>query len=742
AYDPELGRRVAVKLLHTAPGSRDARRSLAGEARALGKLSHPNVVQVYDAGEHEGEVFVAMELVEGEPLDRFLRRTPRPPWREVLAAFLGAARGIAAAHHKGLVHRDVKPSNILRGKDGRVRVADFGLARASERPSPAADPPPHESEPVAAPPGAPESSRQLAFTAATEGGMLIGTPLYMAPEQHEAQRATAASDQYSLCVALHEGLHGELPFAFEAGSKGDLNTLLLEAKKRGPKSAPPDGSPVPPWIHKALCRGLAPLPEDRYPSVDALIAALSEDPDARRQARRRTFAISAVALGLVTAGALFVTRSGALQDPCEHPETQLTGAWDDEVKGRVRAAFLGTGVSHAEDTAGRVFKTLDRYSADWAAMRGEVCSASRRAGGSRDSLDVRDACLDRRRDQLRALTTLFAEKPDADVVDKASQVAMNLPPVAYCADTEALLARVRPPEDPVLRARVAALEPRVDKLDALVAAGKTKDGLALGEPLLAEAEGLPYAPLRARVEIAMSKLRDNSGDYEAAAALDRSAAISAAEGRDDELSVVAWADLLFIVADRQRRFDEASVLLSLGQTAVARTEDARARAKWFSAQGIAFLAMGRFADAKAAHERALALRESAAGPDHPETAVSLHNLATALCAMGDCRAARPLFERAVTLSEKTIGPEHPGTAMTLSNLGNVLRRIGEHEAALSAHKRALAIKEKVLPPDHPSIASTLTNMGNVLFEMGDYEGALSAHRRALAIKEKSLGPEH
>src|SRR5580704_3366889 len=120
AYDPDLDRRVALKLLHTRSGAERARARLLREARALGKLSHPNVVQVYDVGEHEGDVFVAMELVRGQPLGAFCKGPPRPRWQEILAAYRDAARGLAAAHAEGIVHRDVKPANILRGKDGRV----------------------------------------------------------------------------------------------------------------------------------------------------------------------------------------------------------------------------------------------------------------------------------------------------------------------------------------------------------------------------------------------------------------------------------------------------------------------------------------------------------------------------------------------------------------------------------------------------------------------------------------------
>ncbi|MFT3769925.1 MAG: tetratricopeptide repeat protein [Minicystis sp.] len=718
AYDPKLDRSVALKLLHGAHRADGAERLVAREARALGKLSHPNVVQVHDVGEHEGDVFVAMELVEGLPLSAWCKSTPRPGFREVLAAYLDAARGLHAAHEKGLVHRDVKPSNILRGDDGRVRVADFGLAAIRE---------------ATPPEGAPAGAGAARDAQITATGALVGTPLYMAPEQHEGARATVRSDQYSLCVALYEGLYGAPPFPVVSSAK------LLAAKKAGPPAAPPAGTSVPAWVHAAIARGLAPSPEDRHPSMEALIAALRDDLDARRRARLRTVAVVAMTVIALAGG---WAMSGALRDPCAHPERELLGAWDAGVKDRIRAAFLGTGRAHAEGTLVRVIARVDAYGAEWAAMRGEVCSASRGARAPREALALRDACLDRRRGQLRALTTLLAEGPDAQVLDKAVEMAAGLYPLASCADTEALLARVRPPEDPAVRARVAALEPRLDRVEALFGAGKFKEGLALGEPLLAEAAGFPHAPLRAQIQLYVGKLRDGVGDYDGARALHREAAVSAAEGRDDVLALRAWAEMLFEVADRQRRFEEAALIMALGETAVARVQDARALARWADVEGVALSRVSKLAEARRAHERALALREKALGPEHPDTSVSLNNLSIVLCAAGDCWSAKAILERAVEISEKTLGPEHPDTAISLGNLGNALRRVGDYAGARAAHERALAIKEKGLGPEHPSVASSLTNLGNAFHDLGDAARAVSAHERALAIKERFLGPDH
>jgi serine/threonine-protein kinase len=729
AYDADLDRRVALKFLHTARDSARARGLLIQEARLLGRLSHPNVIQVHDVGEHDGDVFVAMELVEGRSLDAWCRGAPRPGWREVLAAYLDAARGLSAAHDKGLVHRDVKPSNILRGEDGRVRIADFGLAAAwaAER---------RQAGEGTDPPAATAAPGPLDAAAAT--GAQVGTPLYMAPEQHKGLRATAASDQYSLCVALHEGLYGAPPFQLDPGAPPQAALAGLVAQKQaGPPAAPPAGAAVPAWVYRALARGLAPAPEDRYPSVGALIAALCDDPVARRGARIRAAGFMAAAAVLLLVAAAGWVRSGALRDPCAHPEQQLAGVWDEGTKGRVRAAFLGTGRPHAQGTSARVVAELDRYAAAWSAMRGEVCRASRseRAGIA----ELRDACLDRRRGQLQALSSLFAERPDPEVLDRAARAAAGLPPLAYCADTEALTARVRPPEDPALRARVAEIERRVDRLGALRVAGKYREGLAIGEPLLAEAEAIAYAPLLAQVRFRLGLLREGAGDYEGAKALLRAAAVSAAEGKDDILVASSWAWLLFIVGERQQHLEEAAVIEALGASVVARAQDERVRADWLNAAGLVQAHLGRRAEARAAHERVLAIKEKVLGPEHPDVSATLNNLANTLHQMGAYSQATAAYERALSISEKALGPEHPDVAYLIYNMGSTLDAMGAWPRSRSLLERALSIRERALHPDHPVLASSLTNLGSVRLHLGDAEGARSAYARALAIKEKALG---
>ena len=273
AHDPDLDRPVAVKLLHSESSADDkARARMLREARALAKLSHPNVITVYDVGTDAGQVFVAMELVAGRDLRRWLDDHRSASWRQVLSLFVAAGRGLEAAHEVALVHRDFKPENVLVGDDGRVRVLDFGLARV-HRPvdGPTAEDRPGNVETTNDPVARGDISHlpTAAFAGGlTETGALIGTPLYMAPELYAGKPADVRSDQFAFCASLYEGLYRQLPF----GSR-NLATHV-EAVRQGRVVDPPDDSVVPIAIWRAIARGLDPQPESRWRDVAALLGEL------------------------------------------------------------------------------------------------------------------------------------------------------------------------------------------------------------------------------------------------------------------------------------------------------------------------------------------------------------------------------------------------------------------------------------------------------------------------------------
>jgi len=278
AYDPELDRKVALKVMD--PESdvvRVSRRQdyLRREAQALARLAHPNIVAIHDVGVVGGRVFVAMEFVAGRTLRDWWQETARG-WQAVVAVMVQAGQGIVAAHAAGLVHRDIKPDNLLIGGDGRVRVADFGIARF---------------EPGAAVSTLGSGIRDIVTVAGRNGA--IGTPAYMSPEQHADQDVGPASDQFSFCVTLYEGLYGQRPYLGNT-------SRMASAMRAGPPTRPAGAPILPAWLDQALRRGLAPDPADRWPSMQALLDVLAVDPELRRTRRRwRLLQLALLVLGLV-----------------------------------------------------------------------------------------------------------------------------------------------------------------------------------------------------------------------------------------------------------------------------------------------------------------------------------------------------------------------------------------------------------------------------------------------------------
>jgi serine/threonine protein kinase len=296
AYDPELDRRIALKIVTMWDHTDDQGPArLVREARAMAKISHPNVAPVYDAGVFGDSVFIAMELIDGPTLEAWTGRTARP-WTEVLRMFLLAGRGLAAAHDAGLVHRDFKPDNVMVGPDDRPRVLDFGLARPAaldgedlllsddEEEGTAARLDDYEAEYDAMAehdaviartrevsesnpqPGASISASFDLVVDVTRNGIVTGTPAYMAPEQHRGEAGGPASDQFAFCVSLWEALYRQRPFAGETFF--EVADAIIEGRLR-----PPPPSHVPRWIRNLLERGLAVDPDQRHPSMRSLLAS-------------------------------------------------------------------------------------------------------------------------------------------------------------------------------------------------------------------------------------------------------------------------------------------------------------------------------------------------------------------------------------------------------------------------------------------------------------------------------------
>ncbi|WP_394850970.1 tetratricopeptide repeat protein [Pendulispora brunnea] len=700
AHDPELDRTVALKLLR--PGvcrtRSDRGERFLGEARAMARVGHPNVITVFDVGTHGESIFIAMERADGPTLGHWLHAAPRT-WRAILNVFIEAGRGLEAAHDAGLVHRDFKPDNVLIGKDGRARVSDFGLAGS--------------------PPGDGTDGVHPVLTA---GGH--GTPAYMAPEHAHPDQIDARTDQFSFCVALYEALCGVRPFALEEPRYG-----------RAPEPIPR----VPRRIARAVQRGLSLRKEDRFPTMGALLAVLS--PPSR--AGRWLVLAGSLAVVLAIGAPMAMHHRAARAAICASAESKLAGAWDEPIRERVHAAFLATKKPYAEDTWGKTDRILSSWTSAWVAMNTDVCEATHvRHEQSPALMDLRMHCL---ADELRVMKarTATLATADARTMHRAVESALTLPSVDTCADGRALLSKEAPPADPVARARLDDVGERVAQASALEKAGNYGVALEVAVTAVHDAGSLGYPPLLAEALGYQGNIQMERGE-DAQAVSSFYSAIEAAEiGRDDLAKARALVALLWVLGDHQARFEDARRIAQLAQAAVERAGgDSELRARLAAARQSIVFGEGHYEEARRLGDEAVALWTKARGPDYFEVAVSLNNAALADRRLGDLAGTLAKREQALSILQRALGERHPKTGIVQGNVAVSLADLRRFDAAVAVAEQSRDIVSEALRPDHPQVAAIEDTIATIRFEQGRYSDALPHAVRASEILTAELGPEH
>jgi eukaryotic-like serine/threonine-protein kinase len=738
AYDPELNRKVAIKLLVPRDGSthdlETGRDRLLREAQAMAHFSHPNVVAVYDVGAYSlppsireevsevvrDGVFVVMELVDGKRFDHWARARKRS-WREIVTAAVAAAKGLAAAHDAGLVHRDFKPANVLVDDHGHPKILDFGLARLQgEGPSSLVRGP--SSEEVLL-----ESVEGLGRLgdALTRTGTVLGTPRYMAPEQHRGDEAHAKSDQYAFCVTLYELLYGGSPFHARKFDE------LVRAKLRVDTLRPPT-SEAPPWLFRVLRRGLDPDPERRFASMHALIAALERDP--ARVRRRLGLGVGLVVVAVATSWG--VGRLGQAVSPCADHAAELAGVWDLAVAERAQAAFGATGLPHAEQSWRTVSTSLATWAEGWVAERVALCEAARRPDApSAEAQGKRLLCLERHRRRTAGLTRVLGNA-DPEVVAAAGLMASELEPPQACAQ----LAAPSPATTDLAGAEQA--EEAVAEAVALLAVQKDRAAVEAAERAMVAVEAVPGEHLRARARLVLAQAL--LGDDRPKEARDEvQAAIELAERvGDDELACEGLVVLFRALADAG---DHA------GADLVARLASSRAEAAMVGDRvaamlsyhlGVVRLREGRWAEARPHLQRARELRERLHGPTHPLVAEADNALAVSLHRDGKRDEALPVFMRALATFEAALGPDHPQLAKVHNNLGNYWMVAGRYDEAYRELSRSAAINAANYSPDHLAVATADYNLALVAQAQGQRRKALEHLERAGRVRQKQRGEDH
>ena len=819
AFDPQLDRKVALKVMHpdlrgqTSGGRGRAR--LLREAQAMAKLSHPNVITVHDVGTFGARVFVAMEFIDGATIRDWLHQQHRE-WAEIIETFVRAGRGLAAAHTVGLVHRDFKPDNVLVGHDGRVLVMDFGLARTSggprqatgelQRPPAGADlsttknlgPKRHELhesaaiDPVAdthsgrSIPDTPEPSgdKSPADHELTRSGALLGTPAYMAPEQHKGSKPDPHADQFSFCVALYEALYGERPF------KGNSITSLAMNVLDGDVRSAPKNSGIPSWLRDVVVRGLATEPTDRWPSIDALLAELQRDPEVKRAPWVAIGAALGVG-GLITAA--YIATRPPVDDRCAAAAAG-SQVWDEATRNGAKAALTQTELPHAEVIAQSVDTALEAWAGQWRETYLDVCRANLRPAprGPAPEEVPGLVCLQKASERVAALTRAL-QVSDAAAVLHAPFAIEALPSIEHCREGGELVE-----SDMNVTTRQAEVRGELAVAEALLSLGRADQALERAEGLASAAHALGDMGLQALVlRVRALAMREQGRSRNAEGVLER-AVILASAAKMPRLESALWTDLADLVGhrnDRRReglrialaadaaleragnapeasarleivrgriaaaagRYDEAAESFSdaLALLSASGVRDGLWVAETLSALGQAQEGLGHFDAAIQTHSQALEERERHVGSQHPLVGLSLGQLGTAQLGADHLRKADASFVRAQWVFDAPLGSDtqaaqdvvhahaHRDLASVEDSIGLLHRAREEFEAAEAAHRRSLALLGKGdVPADHRDLGYPLNNLGLALADQGRSLDALTPLRRAAKIWSSALPLSH
>jgi tetratricopeptide (TPR) repeat protein len=730
ARDLELGREVAIKVHRAHGGGARLRR----EAIAMARLAHPNVVAVFEVGELDARPFVVMEYVPGSTLRAWGAGRARP-WRDVLAMLIAAGEGLAAAHGAGLVHRDFKPENVLVGADGRPRVGDFGLARETDS----------QDDAPAAPP-----SQELGPM--TQTGSVLGTPAYMPPEQLAGGTVDARVDQFAFCVTTWEMLWGKRPFP------GTTIEELSRAIAVGPK-LPPMPSNVPVALRAALERGLAAEPDDRFPDMHALLAAL------RAASRRRRGwligALAGVALGGV-AIAYVATRGGS--PACDDTAVEQLPT---DVPDQLRA--LGK-----PELADKVMRAIDTQQRNFAFHARRACVQARVDHAWSDDLERRSlTCL---RAGMGASRRQLADMHVTATTSTSDLYrAISMPSLEACGDPTHLATAPPVPTDPARRD--ALVEARAELEAASVGLARYRDEYVV--PRLARLEASPVhddPTIAAGILFLRGMLALNHGDvagmkvvadaYYAARAID-----------DDELAMHAIAALILFSGDTLR---DRTTAMTWMRSGLADADRIARRSPQLAAT--LYLGAAHFAesegDAKAALALAARVRELV--PTHATIVAESYTVdGEVKFDTGDTEGGIADYERAIALYEKEIGSDSTELGVTYSNYAASLLSAARYKEALVVARKGMAIlantdesndiianarlnlgsalvgtdaaeAEKLLSRARSDFAARFgersiavakvdTNIAQLAIDRGDYATAIRLLERALAIHEELLG---
>jgi len=690
AKDRTLGRDVALKVHGAGSGNERLQR----EALAMAKLAHPNVVTVFEIGQFEDRLYVAMEYVRGGTFRDWLAHGPT--WRQTIAMLLEVGAGLAAAHDAGLVHRDLKPENILVASDGRPRVSDFGLARVGASMTPVTD------------------LETTLDTPITVTGAVLGTPAYMAPEQLAGEVVDARSDQFAFCIVAWEALFGSRPWG--GATLGELKKAIRKHDLKAPR----DGK-VPDRVRDVIARGLSIEPGDRYSNVRGLLAALQR---ALAPRTRGWIAASVLGTALVVGGSY----AAYAQVSAQRHESACAAAGDSvrklvspQMKQTIQSAFAATGAPFADSAYQHAEPVLARYADVLATQTTAVCRDDHAPA-------VAKSCLDEHRTQLAAYVDSLVHA-DADAVQRAPDVAWSMLDTTPCAHPERA-PTIAPADGQTLA-----------KLQVLADQGKFREAADGADALVKKARATHDQQLELAALFEVADNKQQLDPFSVAPLFHQAEALAETLGRDLD-AARALVSLGNYEGVEHHDYAAAHADFDLAKAKLLRLGDANLslRGNVLVSEAQVLIYESRMGDAETSVRAGAAALKQALGPDHPRVGVADGVLAQVLEFQGkhdESLAAAHEAERVLTAA---YGADHPmvaGTWIAEADALVQLKRTGEARALLLKADQVFA---KIYGNDNEARAKLAMNLAEVETAENHFDVAAADYRRALAIVEHVIGP--
>ncbi|HWB79638.1 MAG TPA: serine/threonine-protein kinase, partial [Nannocystaceae bacterium] len=708
AEDPELDREVAIKVVLPTRAAETSRakwqEALQREARALARLRHPNVVEVFDAGttelldEDTGEqqvgVYLVMERLRGRTLRQWLAKQPRS-WREIVDVHVQAARGLMAAHGAGIVHRDFKPDNVLLTTDGRVVLIDFGLA--------------DEARELEEPSSLDLSDSQHGDMSVTRKSRIVGTPLYMAPEQHLGRDVGPAADQYAWCVSLFQALYGRPPFS------GDSMDEIVAHKFSG--KLPKATSGPPRALHRVLARGLRVEPRDRHADLEALVRATLR---ATAGAKRFVPAIAAGTIACAAAAAALVL--GRPQHPCDDAPLSWSTTWSEDHRTNIATGLAALADAEASALATRVVDHIDRHGRRWQSAYDEVCGRE----GAGPHVVAQLECLERGLEQVEHVGAALGSLTDENVA-QASPLLDGLRPPSEC-----LVAEGGDHRSAADRAEIAELWRRMDQINVEVDASGQLSDPEWAKSALDRADELGDAALASTIAWRLGQVARAAGRLEEGADYMHTAVFRAAAAHDYQRALRLMPLLILAVGSDLQRRDEAESLFEHAKTMAAQLDDGRERVT-DAETSLAYIAIetGDKTRALDIYQRALATYESM--PEIPRELPRVRlALAGAAIENGDYDKATAMLAHAREDLDQLSLPTDLNYATIDYLEGGIAEKRGDYEGALRGFGTAVK-RLRVRLHGHPFVGVGLCGLASVQLDAGLIEEAAASIEEARTL---------